>query len=98
MVVRLSTGVPADLGDPLLNMWIMKWNAHRSRSPTRIGMRRRLRYRGHWLVGDAAWPHVVHDALQWLGASPSPPTTCAIAEPVLNGLSAYWLCWIDRAS
>ena len=100
LVVRLSTGVPADLGDPLLNMWILWWNAQQIpftdaywNAPAFAPMPRALGL-SETLLG-LSW---FTTPLQWLGASPvTAYNLLYIAEPVLNGLSAYWLCLVLTA-
>jgi len=100
LVVRLSTGVPADLGDPLLNMWILWWNAQQIpftdaywNAPAFAPMPRALGL-SETLLG-LTW---FTTPMQWLGASPvTAYNLLYIAEPVLNGLSAYWLCLVLTA-
>lgn len=97
VVRNLSTGVPADLGDPLLNTWILWWNAQQVpltdaywNAPAFAPMDRALAL-SETLLG-VTW---LTTPLQWLGASPvTAYNVLYILEPVLNGLSAYWLCLV----
>lgn len=95
LVRNLTSGVPGDLGDPLLNMWILWWNAQQIpltdawwNAPAFAPMTRALAL-SETLLG-LTW---LTTPLLWLGASPvTAYNVLYIAEPVLNGLSAYWLC------
>jgi hypothetical protein len=95
LLVRLDRAVPADPGDPLLNTWILWWNA------------RQAPWSGaYWHApAFAPAPHAlalsetllgltpVTTPLQWLGASPlAAYNLLFLATPVLNGAAAYALC------
>jgi hypothetical protein len=60
LAARLTTGVPSDLGDPLLNDWILAWN-----------LRHALQLLGGDLSALTTWPHtnIFHPALYTLGYS-----------------------------
>lgn len=97
LVPRLAEAIPADLGDPLLNTWILWWNAQQLpvteaywNAPAFAPMTRALAL-SETLLG-LTW---LTTPLQWMGASPvTAYNVMYIAEPVLNGLSAYWLCMV----
>jgi hypothetical protein len=97
LVRNLANGVPADLGDPLLNTWILWWNAQQLpltdaywNAPAFAPMTRALAL-SETLLG-LTW---LTTPLQWLGASPLVAyNVLYILEPPLNGLSAYWLCML----
>ncbi len=97
LVPRLSAAIPADLGDPLLNTWILWWNAQQLpfsdaywNAPAFAPMTRALAL-SETLLG-LTW---LTTPLQWLGASPvAAYNVMYIAEPLLNGLAAYWLCLV----
>lgn len=96
LVRRLRTGVPHDVGDPLLNTWILWWNAHA------------VPFTERWWNGPAYWPlpdflalseHLVgltllSTPLQWLGAGPqlSYNTVLLLSWP-LSAMAAYLLAW-----
>jgi hypothetical protein len=90
-----GSAIPADLGDPLLNTWILWWNAqHLPFSET------------YWQApsfAPAPYAFALSETLlgltwlttplQWMGYSPLVAyNTMYVAIPVLNGLAAYWLC------
>lgn len=95
LLPQFSSAVPSDLGDPLLNTWILWWNAQRlplteaywnapafAPAPNAFAL-------SETLLG-LTW---LTTPLQWLGASPLVAYNAMfVLEPVLNGLSAYWLC------
>jgi hypothetical protein len=95
LLVRFGSAIPSDPGDPLLNIWILWWNAHHvpftaaywnapifAPAPYALAL-------SETLLG-LTW---VTTPLQWLGASPLVAyNTLFVATPILNGLSAYWLC------
>ena len=92
---RFGSAIPSDLGDPLLNTWILWWNAQAvpftqqywnapafAPAPYALAL-------SETLLG-LTW---LTTPLQWLGASPVVAyNVMFVAIPVLNGLSAYWLC------
>ena len=90
----LAEHVPHDLGDPLLTTWIFWWNA--SHAPLTAdtgtpGVRARAQCAG--AVGNAARADWITTPAQWLGASPvAAHNLIYLLTPLLNGLSAYWLC------
>lgn len=91
---RFASAIPSDLGDPLLNTWILWWNAHHlpfteqywnapafAPAPYALAL-------SETLLG-LTW---LTTPLQWLGASPLVAyNVMFVATPVLNGLSVYWL-------
>lgn len=97
LVPRLAGAIPADLGDPLLNTWILWWNAQQLpftdaywNAPAFAPMTRALAL-SETLLG-LTW---LTTPLQWMGASPvTAYNVMYVAEPLLNGLSAYWLCLV----
>src|SRR5207247_3915451 len=92
---RFRSTVPSDLGDPLLTIWILWWNAHHipftaaywnapifAPAPYTLAL-------SETLLG-VAW---LTTPLQWLGASPLVAyNVMYVATPIFNGLAAYWLC------
>ena len=92
---QFTTAIPGDLGDPLLNTWILWWNAHAvpfsstywnapifAPAPSAFAL-------SETLLG-LTW---ITTPLQWLGASPLVAYNVVfVLTPVLNGLAAYWLC------
>ena len=97
LLPHLTSAIPSDLGDPLLNTWILWWNAHQLpftdaywNAPAFAPMARALGL-SETLLG-LTW---LTTPLQWFGASPVLAyNVLFIALPVLNGLSAYWLCLV----
>jgi hypothetical protein len=95
LLPRFASAIPSDLGDPLLNMWILWWNAWTvpftaeywnapafAPAPYTLAL-------SETLLG-LTW---LTTPLQWLGASPVVAyNVLVLATPVLNGLSMYWLC------
>lgn len=95
VIARFGTSIPNDLGDPLLNVWILWWNAHHvpftaeywnapvfAPAPNAFAL-------SETLLG-LTW---LTTPLQWLGASPlAAYNVMFVLTPVLNGLAAYWLC------
>lgn len=97
LVPRMADAIPADLGDPLLNTWILWWNAQQLpfteaywNAPAFAPMTRAFAL-SETLLG-LTW---LTTPLQWMGASPVVAyNVMYVAEPLLNGLSAYWLCLV----
>jgi hypothetical protein len=72
LAIELSAVIPSDLGDPVLNAWIIWWNAHA------------VPLTGHWWNAPAFWPSPgalafsetllglspITGPIQWLGGSP----------------------------
>ena len=95
LLPQFSSAVPSDLGDPLLNTWILWWNAQRLplteaywNAPAFAPASNAFAL-SETLLG-LTW---LTTPLQWLGASPLVAyNVMFVLEPVLNGLSAYWLC------
>jgi len=95
LLPRITSAVPSDLGDPLLNMWILWWNAWTvpftaaywnapafAPAPYTLAL-------SETLLG-LTW---LTTPLQWVGASPVVAyNVLVLATPMLNGLSMYWLC------
>ena len=95
LITQFSSGIAGDLGDPLLNTWILWWNAQRvpltdaywnapafAPAPNAFTL-------SETLLG-LSW---LTTPLQWMGATPlAAYNVMFVIEPVLNGLSAYWLC------
>jgi hypothetical protein len=97
LVQEIRVAIAADLGDPLLNTWILWWNAQQVpltdaywNAPAFAPMRNALAL-SETLLG-LTW---LTTPLQWMGASALVAyNVMMILEPVLNGLSAYWLCLV----
>jgi hypothetical protein len=95
VIRHLTSAIPSDAGDPLLNTWILWWNAQRvpltdaywnapafAPEPNMFAL-------SETLLG-LTW---LTTPLQWLGASPLVAyNTAFILAPILNGLAAFWLC------
>ena len=95
LLPRLSSAVPGDPGDPLLNTLILWWNAQHlpwtagywdapffAPAPNVLAL-------SETLLG-LTW---VTTPLQWLGASPlAAYNLMFLLTPVLNGLASYALC------
>jgi hypothetical protein len=92
---QFGSAIANDLGDPVLNTWILWWNTQRvplteaywnapafAPAPYALVL-------SETLIG-LTW---LTTPLQWLGASPLVAyNVIFVAVPVLNGLGAYWLC------
>lgn len=95
LIQHFGSAIPSDTGDPLLNTWILWWNAERLpltdaywNAPAFAPMPHAFAL-SETLLG-LTW---LTTPLQWLGASPLVAyNVMFVLEPVLNGLSAYWLC------
>jgi hypothetical protein len=97
LIEEIRVSIAGDLGDPLLNTWILWWNAQQVPLTE-----------GYWNApAFAPMPHALAlsetllgltwltTPLQWMGASALfAYNVTMILEPVLNGLSAYWLCLV----
>jgi len=95
LLPRIASAIPSDLGDPLLNTWILWWNTQAIPftdaywnapifAPAPYGFAL-----SETLLG-LVW---LTTPLQWLGASPLVAyNVLVLVTPVLNGLSMYWLC------
>ena len=95
LIGQFGSAIPSDPGDPILNTWILWWNAHHvpltdaywnapafAPAPNALAL-------SETLLG-LTW---LTTPLQWLGASPlAAYNVMFVLTPVLNGLSAYWLC------
>jgi hypothetical protein len=95
LLPQFGSAIPNDPGDPLLNTWILWWNAQHlpftaaywhapsfAPAPYALAL-------SETLLG-LTW---MTTPLQWMGFSPLVAyNTMFVAIPVLNGLSAYWLC------
>lgn len=96
LVRELRTGIPHDVGDPLLNTWILWWNAHA------VPLTRA------WWNAPAFWPlpdflalsehllglSVVSTPLQWLGAGPQLAYNLVLfLSWPLSAIAAYALAW-----
>ena len=95
LIWQFGSAIPSDPGDPILNTWILWWNAHRlpltdaywnapafAPAPNAFAL-------SETLLG-LTW---LTTPLQWSGASPLVAYNAIfVLTPVLNGLSAYWLC------
>ncbi len=92
----LRSGVPHDVGDPLLNTWILWWNAHN------------VPLTGAWWNAPAFWPlpdfialsenllglSLVASPLQWLGAGPQFAYNLVLfLSWPLSAIAAHALCW-----
>lgn len=92
---QFGSAVPGDAGDPLLNTWILWWNTQQvpltdaywnapafAPAPNAFVL-------SETLLG-LAW---LTTPFQWIGASPlAAYNAIFVLTPLLNGLSAYWLC------
>lgn len=95
LIAHAGSTIAGDLGDPLLNTWILWWNTQRvpfteaywnapafAPAPNAFAL-------SETLLG-LTW---FTTPVQWLGASPLVAYNAMfVLVPVLNGLSAYWLC------
>ena len=95
ILTRFATAIPADVGDPLLNTWILWWNAHAAPwsgsywnapafapAPSALAL-------SETLLGLT----VITTPLQWLGAAPLVAYNALfVVTPWLNGVCAYALC------
>ena len=95
LILHAGSAIAGDLGDPVLNTWILWWNTQRvpfteaywnapafAPAPNAFAL-------SETLLG-LTW---VTTPLQWMGASPLVAyNVMFVLQPVLNGLSAYWLC------
>jgi hypothetical protein len=91
----MTSSIPGDPGDPLLNTWIFWWNAHHlpwsaeywhapafAPAPNALAL-------SETLLG-LTW---LTTPLQWLGASPLfAYNVLFLVVPVLNGIASYALC------
>lgn len=92
----LRAGVPHDVGDPLLNSWILWWNAHA------------VPFTQAWWNAPAFWPlpdfialsehllgvSVIATPLQWLGARPQfAYNLILLLSWPLCAIGAHALCW-----
>ncbi len=97
LIDGIGVSIASDLGDPLLNTWILWWNAQRVpltdaywNAPAFAPMPNALAL-SETLLG-LTW---LTTPLQWMGATPLVAyNVMMILAPVLNGLSAYWLCLV----
>jgi hypothetical protein len=95
LVLHLTDRVPHDLGDPLLNTWLLWWNA------------RKMPFSAGWWNGTFFYPlpgvmsfseHLVGlspiaTPLQWLGGSPLLAYNVSLlASYILSAFAAYLLC------
>jgi len=95
LLARMSSAIPGDVGDPLLNTWILWWNTQHppwsaaywhapafAPAPNILTLSETL-LGLTWLTTPA----------QWLGASPlTAYNVLFLLTPVLNGLASYALC------
>jgi len=95
LIRQFGSAIPNDPGDPILNTWILWWNAHHlpltdaywnapafAPAPNALAL-------SETLLG-LTW---LTTPLQWFGASPLVAyNVMFVLTPVLNGLGAYWLC------
>ena len=94
VAAHLTTRIPHDLGDPLLNTWILWWNAHA------------LPFTGQWWNPPVLWPmpgalalsehllglSVVATPLQFAGANAiAAYNVCLLLSYALSGFFAYLL-------
>ena len=97
LIEGIGVSIAGDLGDPLLNTWILWWNAQQVpltdaywNAPSFAPMPNALAL-SETLLG-LTW---LTTPLQWMGASALVAyNVMFILAPVLNGLSAYWLCLV----
>jgi hypothetical protein len=96
LVTQLGTVIPNDAGDPILNAWILWWNAHAVPLTT------------HWWNGPMFFPapgaltfsenllglSILASPLQWLGASPIVAYNLVfLVSTPLSAFCAYLLAW-----
>jgi hypothetical protein len=95
LATHINSTIAGDLGDPLLNTWILWWNSLQlpftgaywnapafAPAPNALAL-------SETLLG-LTW---LTTPMQWAGAPPLVAyNVMFIVAPVLNGLSAYWLC------
>jgi hypothetical protein len=95
LVGRFHDAVPADPGDPILNTWILWWNARQA--PWSVAFWHAPAFApapyafalSESLLGLSAFA----TPLQWLGASPLQAYNAVfVLTPILNGVAAYGLC------
>ncbi|MBY0496895.1 MAG: glycosyltransferase family 39 protein [Cyanobacteria bacterium] len=100
LLQHIDSAIASDLGDPLLNTWILWWNTQQvpltdaywnapafAPAPNALAL-------SETLLG-LTW---LTTPLQWMGLSPLVAyNVLFIVKPVLNGLAAYWLCWVLTA-
>src|SRR5215207_1673783 len=94
LAAHLSTRIPHDPGDPLLNIWILWWNAHAVpftagwwSPPILIPMRGALALSEH-LAGVG----LISTPIQLLGGTPlAAYNTCLLLSYTLSGWFAYLL-------
>ncbi len=97
LIRGIRVSIAGDLGDPLLNTWILWWNAQQVpltdaywNAPSFAPMSNALAL-SETLLG-LTW---LTTPLQWMGASAlTAYNVMLIVAPLLNGLSAYWLCLV----
>jgi hypothetical protein len=95
LVTHIDSTIAGDVGDPLLNTWILWWNSLQVpftdaywNAPAFAPMPNALAL-SETLLG-LTW---LTTPMQWMGASPLVAyNVMFLLTPVLNGLSAYWLC------
>jgi hypothetical protein len=95
LLPHFTTAVPSDIGDPLLNTWILWWNAQAAPwasgywnapafapAPSALAL-------SETLLGLTP----ITTPLQWLGAAPlTAYNVLFVLTPFLNGAAAYALC------
>ncbi len=92
----LRAGIPHDVGDPILNAWILWWNAQA------------IPFTDRWWNGPAFWPlpnfmalsehlvgiSVLSTPLQWMGAGPQLTYNLVLLLSwPLSAVAAHILCW-----
>lgn len=86
LATGLARDVPSNLGDPVLNMWILCWNAQRL---LRLFGRDLTALEGYWNANIfypeplalAYSEHLIAQSLQILPIYGSPETWCSISPP-----------------